>query len=332
MATNKFFKSLLFALTIVFSLGIQDSLAYPVFAQQNYSNPRAANGKLACANCHLNQKAIEIEAPQAVLPNSIFEVEIKVPYDTSKQQIGANGKKADLNVGGILILPKGFKLASKSQIPEEIKIKNKGVFISPYSTEFDNIFVVGPIAGKTHQELIFPVVAPDPEKNSDVKYLTYPFYAGGNRGRGQVYPTGEKSNVNVFGATQAGQITEITTSEKGESTIVILNSNGTKTSQIIPAGLNLTVKSGDIVQTDQSLNLDPNVGGFGQEESEIVLQNPIRIIGYLAFCLCALITQILLVLKKKQFEKVQIGRATSELQSHHDLVCRLLLEKKNTLL
>ena len=53
------------------------------------------------------------------------------------------------------------------------------------------MFVVGPIAGKKHQELIFPVVAPDPEKDSDVKYLTYPFYAGGNRGRGQVYPTGE---------------------------------------------------------------------------------------------------------------------------------------------
>ena len=305
MATNKFFKSLLFALTIAFGLEVQDSVAYPVFAQQNYSNPRAANGKLACANCHLNQKAIEIEAPQAVLPNSIFEVEIKVPYDTTKQQIGANGKKADLNVGGILILPKGFKLAAKSQISPEIKAKNKGVFISPYSTEFDNIFVVGPIAGKTHQELIFPVVAPDPEKNSDVKYLTYPFYAGGNRGRGQVYPTGEKSNVNVFGASQDGQITEITTSEKGDSTVVIVNSNGTKTSQTVPAGLTLIVKSGDVVKTEQSLNTDPNVGGFGQEESEIVLQNPIRIIGYLAFCFCALLTQILLVLKKKQFEKVQ---------------------------
>ena len=308
MATNKFFKSLLFALTIAitsFGFGIQESSAYPVFAQQNYSNPRAANGKLACANCHLNQKAIEIEAPQAVLPNSVFEVEIKVPYDVSKQQIGANGKQADLNVGGILILPKGFKLASKSQIPQEVKAKNKGVFISPYSTEFDNIFVVGPIAGKTHQELIFPVVAPDPEKNSDVKYLTYPFYAGGNRGRGQVYPTGEKSNVNVFGATQDGQITEITASEKGESNIVIVNSNGTKTSQTIPAGLSLIVKQGDVVKTDQALNVDPNVGGFGQEESEIVLQNPIRIVGYLAFCFCALLTQILLVLKKKQFEKVQ---------------------------
>ena len=308
MATNKFFKSLLFASTItasVFGSYIPDSSAYPVFAQQNYSNPRAANGKLACANCHLNQKAIEIEAPQSVLPNSVFEVEIKVPYDVTKQQIGANGKKADLNVGGILILPKGFKLASKAQISAEVKAKNKGVFISPYSTELDNMFVVGPISGKKHQELIFPVVAPDPEKNSDVKYLNYPFYAGGNRGRGQVYPTGERSNMNVFSASQAGQITEITTSEKGESNVTILNATGTKTEQVIPKGLILTIKTGDIVQNEQGLNIDPNAGGFGQEESEIVLQNPIRIIGYLVFCFFTLLTQIFLVLKKKQFEKVQ---------------------------
>ena len=308
MATNKFFKSLLFTLTIAVSLFgfcIEDSLAYPVFAQQGYSNPRAANGKLACANCHLNQKAIEIEAPQAVLPNSVFEVEVKVPYDTSRQQIGANGKKADLNVGGIVILPNGFKLAPKNQIPAEVKQKNKGVFISPYSTEFDNILVVGPIAGKTHQELIFPVVAPDPEKSSDVKYLTYPLYAGGNRGRGQVYPTGEKSNVNTFGAVQAGQVSAISITEKGESNITIVSSNGTETTQIVPTGLELVVKQGDVVKTDQALNIDPNVGGFGQEETEIVLQKPERIIGYLAFCFSVLLTQVLLILKKKQFEKVQ---------------------------
>jgi apocytochrome f len=289
----------------LFSVCIEDSSAYPVFAQQNYSNPRAANGKLACANCHLNQKAIEIEAPQAVLPNSVFEVELKVPYDVNQQQIGANGKKADLNVGGILILPNGFKLAAKSQISEEIKTKNKGVFISPYSTEFDNILVVGPIAGKTHQELIFPVVSPDPEKDSNIKYLTYPMYAGGNRGRGQVYPTGEKSNLNIFTAPQAGQITEVTTSEKGDSNVVIVDANGTKTSQLVPVGLTLTIKQGDIVKVDQPLNRDPNAGGFGQEETEIVLQNPLRIVGYLAFCFCVLLTQVFLIIKKKQFEKVQ---------------------------
>jgi len=97
MAINKLFKSILLALTIaisLFGLCIENSSAYPVFAQQGYSNPRAANGKLACANCHLNQKAIEVEAPQAVLPNSVFEIEVKVPYDTSRKQIGANGKKS----------------------------------------------------------------------------------------------------------------------------------------------------------------------------------------------------------------------------------------------
>ena len=74
---------------------------------------------------------------------------------------------------------------------------------------------------------------------------------------------------------------------------------------MIPNGLSLLVKTGDIVKVEQPLNLDPNVGGFGQEETEIVLQNPLRIVGYLAFCLCALVTQVLLILKKKQFEKVQ---------------------------
>ena len=308
MANNKIFKNILFIFMIGVNLvnfSIEKSYAYPVFAQQGYSNPRAANGKLACANCHLNQKAIEIEAPQAVLPNSVFEVEVKVPYDINRKQIGANGKKADLNVGGIVILPKGFKLASKNQISPEVKAKNKGVFISPYSTEFDNILVVGPIAGKTHQELVFPVVAPDPAKDSQVKYLTYPLYAGGNRGRGQVYPTGEKSNVNIFTAVQAGQISEITITEKGESNINILNSSGASMSQIVPKGLELIVKQGDLVKTDQPLNLNPNAGGFGQEETEIVLQNPLRIIGYLGFCFCVLLTQIFLILKKKQFEKVQ---------------------------
>ena len=311
MLTNKFFKILLFIFLSylnILKFFPEEAMAYPVFAQQNYSNPRAANGKLACANCHLNQKAIEIETPQAVLPNSIFEVEIKVPYDITKKQIGSNGKETNLNVGGILILPKGFKLAPKTQISQKIKEKTKGVFISPYSTEFDNILVVGPISGKTHQELIFPIISPDPEKNSNIKYLTYPVYAGGNRGRGQVYPTGEKSNINVFGANQTGQITKINKLEKGDTSITILNSNGSKVSQLIPAGLNITVKQGDFVKIDQPLNFDPNVGGFGQEEKEIVLQNPYRIFGYLAFCLCVLLTQILLILKKKQFEKVQTAQ------------------------
>ena len=111
--------------------------------------------------------------------------------------------------------------------------------------------------------------------------------------------------MNAFGASQAGQITEITATEKGESKITIVNSDGVTTSQTLSAGLKLLVKQGDIVKNEQPLNIDPNVGGFGQEESEIVLQSSSRVLGYLAFCFCLLLTQVLLVLKKKQYEKVQ---------------------------
>jgi len=115
----------------------------------------------------------------------------------------------------------------------------------------------------------------------------------------------KKSNINSFGASQTGQVTEITATEKGESQITIVNSEGVTTSQTLLPGLQLLVKQGDLVKAEQPLNTDPNVGGFGQEESEIVLQSSTRILGYLAFCFCLLLTQILLVLKKKQYEKVQ---------------------------
>ena len=67
------------------------------------------------------------------------------------------------------------------------------------------------------------------------------------------------------------------------------------------------VAKNDFVRLDQPLTVDPNVGGFGQNEKEIVLQNPLRIYGYLAFSLATMMSQIFLVVKKKQFEKVQLA-------------------------
>ena len=61
----------------------------------------------------------------------------------------------------------------------------------------------------------------------------------------------------------------------------------------------------DTVKVDQALTLDPNVGGFGQTETEIILQNPNRVKGMIVFFFTVTVAQILLVLKKKQFEKVQ---------------------------
>jgi apocytochrome f len=61
------------------------------------------------------------------------------------------------------------------------------------------------------------------------------------------------------------------------------------------------------VIADQPLTSNPNVGGFGQKDVEVVLQNPARIQGLLVFFAFVLVAQVLLVLKKKQFEKVQLA-------------------------
>ena len=307
---KKQFKNIICSFTavlmVVGSFLPQNSNAYPIYAQQAYANPREANGRIACANCHLAQTPTGIESPSAVLPDTVFEAVVKIPYDLKKKQLVASGDKGPLNVGAVVILPEGFKLAPPKRVPAEVKAKNKGVYISPYSSTAENILVVGPILGDKNQEISFPILAPDPAKNSKINFLKYPIYVGANRGRGQINPNGDKSNNNAVLASAAGVISSVNPSANGSGyEISITGADGTITDQKISKGLDVTAKPGQVVTKDSLLTTDPNVGGFGQAETEIVLQNPDRIVGYLVFCLAVVLCQTFLVIKKKQFEKVQ---------------------------
>lgn len=280
--------------------------AYPIFAQQNYANPREANGRIVCANCHLAQKPVELEMPQAVLPDSVFEASIKIPYDPTIQQVQANGKKGDLNVGMVLILPDGFTLAPADRMSAQMKTKVGDLYYIPYSDTQNNILVVGPIAGKNHSQMIVPLLSPDPTTNKAINYLKQPFYLGGNRGRGQLYPDGSKSNNNVFTSSVSGTVQQIQT-EKKFTTLTIDLPNGEKVTEKIPAGPTLIVREGQTIKADQPLTNNPNVGGFGQAEAEIVLQNPARIQSLVVFLVTVFLTQVFFVVKKKQIEKVQLS-------------------------
>ena len=293
------FSSLMFLLP-------ENAFAFPIYAQQAYENPREANGRIVCANCHLAQKPTEFESPTSVLPDTVFETLVKIPYDKTKKQILGNGGKGGLNVGAVIVMPDGFKLAPKSRLDADLKAKTKGVYITPYSATKENILVVGPISGDKYEEITFPMLSPNPETNKDVFYVKYPIYVGANRGRGQVYPTGDKTNNNLFTAAAAGKIQSINPGEK-EMEVVITTADGGTKSQKIPNGLDLVIKQNQVVQVDQPLTMNPNVGGFGQAETEVVLQSPARIYGYLAFVVSVIISQSMLVFKKKQFEKVQIA-------------------------
>tara|TARA_B100000683_G_scaffold130421_1_gene127656 strand:+ start:5065 stop:5994 length:930 start_codon:yes stop_codon:yes gene_type:complete len=283
------------------------SEAYPIFAQQNYATPREATGRIVCANCHLAKKVTDIEIPHEVFPDTVFETVVKIPYDVSVKQVLGNGKTGGLNVGAVVIFPEGFELAPADRMPAELQAKTKGLFFSPYSADQPNMFVIGPIPGKRNQEISFPILSPNPATNKQVDFLKYPVYVGGNRGRGQIYPDGSKSNNNLFTAELAGKITDITVEKKVGRTLSIETANGEIETQVIPNGPELLVKVGDVISVDQQITVNPNVGGFGQTESEIVLQNPMRLQGLIVFFISVFLAQVFLVLKKKQFEKVQLS-------------------------
>lgn len=283
----------------------QSAAAYPFWAQQTApETPREATGRIVCANCHLAEKAAEVEIPQSVLPDTVFEAVVKIPYDLASQQVLGDGSKGGLNVGAVLMLPEGFKIAPEDRIPEEMKEKTGGLYFQEYKEGADNVVIVGPLPGEQYQEITFPVLSPNPKTDKNIHFGKYPVHLGANRGRGQIYPTGEASNNNAVKASVAGTIAAITPQEAGGYEVAIDTEDGTKTDKI-PAGPELIVAEGQQIAAGEALTNNPNVGGFGQKDTEVVLQSPARIGGLMAFVGGIMICQIMLVLKKKQVERVQ---------------------------
>jgi apocytochrome f len=283
------------ALTTVLNPDLSN--AFPIFAQQAYENPREATGRIVCANCHLAQKPVEIEVPQGVLPDTVFGAEVQIPYDLTVKQVTGDGTRGPLNVGAVLILPEGFTLAPKERLSEELKEETKGLTISTYSGSKPNILVIGPIPGDKHQKIVFPILAPNPAENKNVHFIKYPIYVGANRGRGQVNPTGTKTNNTVYTSPAEGQLVKVEKLAAGGYNLSVKSKRGDVLNVSIPAGPDLLVKEGQTLLADQTLTIDPNV----------VLQSPARVKGMIAFFFTIILAQILLVLKKKQFEKVQLA-------------------------
>ncbi|MGK7951577.1 MAG: cytochrome f [Xenococcaceae cyanobacterium] len=283
----------------------QSAAAYPFWAQQTApETPREATGRIVCANCHLAQKPAEIEIPQSVLPDTVFEAVVKIPYDLDAQEIYGDGSKGGLQVGAVLMLPDGFKLAPSDRIPEEMQEKVNGVYFQQYKEDQDNVYIVGPLPGDQYQEIVFPVLSPDPSKDNNINFGKYQVHLGANRGRGQVYPTGQLSNNNQFKASVTGTIAAIGESEAGGYDVTI-DTGEDRVVDTIPAGPELIVSEGEQIAAGEALTNDPNVGGFGQKDTEVVLQSPARIAGMMAFVGAIMLCQILLVIKKKQVERVQ---------------------------
>ncbi|KAK8945815.1 Apocytochrome f [Platanthera guangdongensis] len=163
-----------------------------------------------------------------------------------------------------------------------------------------NIIVIGPVPGQKYSEIIFTILSPDPATKKDIHFLKYPIYVGGNSGRGQIYPDGSKSNNRVYNATSTGIVSRIVCKENGGYEISIVDtSDGRQVVDTIPPGLELLVSECESIKLDQPLTNNPNIGGFGQGDTKIVLQDPLRVQVLLFFLASIVLAQIFLVLKKK---------------------------------
>ena len=273
------------------------ALAYPIFAQKAYENPREETGRIVCANCHLASKPIGVELPQSILPSQVFSVRVEIPVSETAQQVLRSGDKGSLNVRAVVVMPDDFRLAKPKELSKEQKQASKGIVFQTYNEAHNNIFVAGPIGKK--RELILNLVAPE-----SIPYRSYPVYVGRNRGRGQIYPDGQKSNNTAFTSPMKRIVEEIV-SDSRRNLVIVANSERRKAEIEVPKGPSIIVSKGQSIDVDQPLTNNPNVGRFRQLQSEIVFQSPLRLLSLQAFLWSSFLAQIFLVMKKKQIEIVQ---------------------------
>ena len=287
----------IFLTVLLITFILHNSSAFPLFAQQKYANPIDATERIACANCHLAKKQININAPQTVYPNTLFDAILELSKDIPMEQVTATGKRGKLNAGAVLIMPPIFKLAPTSnKLPSNTSIQQ-------YGPNQENILILGPVSINQQSQVSFPITVSSDVNNSK-QFQKHALYAGANQGRGQLYPDGQPSN-NTFHTTPiTGTITQIVNKSKGGFEIEITGKTVSKVD--IPPGPLLLISTGQKVAINQKLTNDPNVGGFGQAEREIILQNPIRLLGLLSSNGSTTIAQLLLVFKKKQVERMQM--------------------------
>lgn len=277
------------------------------------------------------------------MADSVFDVVVALPYEPRLRQVTANGQPGEMNIGAVVVLPEGFKLAPKDRIRRSSERKTTGVFVQPYSRKKQNILVVGPVAGeKSRQRLHFPILSPEPSELKESRFLTYPVYAGANRGRGQLYPNGQATNnggpMSVPFRTQAeepihqiddhckpgctagvarvaavtAQLSSVRRRTDGSTEVCIKYRRPdlrlstadyfTLASGLVPSS-NLQI--GASLSPGEALSMGSNYGGFGQNETEFVMQKPSRLEGIFLLFWTLTIGQLALISKKKQYEAVQ---------------------------
>ncbi len=137
---------------------------------------------------------------------------------------------------------------------------------------------------------------------------TRSLYLGANRGRGQIYPDGSLSNLTLRKAEVSSICTGVTYLVKRYGSVVhLVHGSGVKLVHLLPGqAVEPVIGPRMLCQVDTLLGRTLNLGGFGLGEVALSIQSPDNLKRFLALMVLLQVTQLLLLNKKKQYERLYL--------------------------
>jgi apocytochrome f len=329
-----FFERLNISSNYILNANVIKESSWPVFAADQYTSPRAENGSVVCANCHTGSVNIEVSMPQAIRltrNESLIDSSLRIKVDALAKQVATTGKSAGLNMSGVGVFPYGFAVEGYSNN----NTTNSEEKVLPYAklgtanvrntTDNENIIPVEEQSDTSAFVFSIQRASDSVDAKSNGKHYphlgmrlkvghgesigfskTTEVLLGGVIGRGQIFPTGEPSNNTPVLAPIDGRVYEIFSAEGQKQSISIRRENGNVVLlEGIPALSKLKVKPGQLISKGEPLTINPNAGGVGQLNRELSIQEHVRLKSIILFVLWCALAQHALIVKKKQFAKVQ---------------------------
>jgi apocytochrome f len=169
-----------------------------------------------------------------------------------------------------------------------------------WSNTLESSVALGPLPSRTHAAQSVSIAL------EDISVGTRSLYLGANRGRGQLYPDGSISNLSlrkteVFGACQA--VTYLT--KRYGSVVHIVHPGGVWLAHLLPGQAIEPIIGPHMLSHSESLLARTlNLGGFGLAEVALSIQVPSNLKRFIGLMLLIQATQLLLLNKKKQYERI----------------------------
>lgn len=204
----------------------------------------------------------------------------------SNSQVRSDGSIGPQQVGVALVLGEGIHIQANNW--------------SNWSQTVSSAVAIGPMSSRSSAAQAVSLAL------DAIPVGTRSLYLGANRGRGQLYPDGSISNLSLRKMEVNGTCQAVTYLTKRYGSVVhILHADGVWLAHLLPGqAVDPAIGPRMLSQAEALLARTLNLGGFGLAEVALSVQVPANLKRFIALMLLIQGTQLLLLNKKKQYERI----------------------------